>query len=203
MFKGMISIWIPLQIKNGNLGMLLISIAVWIACFWAPISGKYYPSWDTHDLGFVNFLYFSDSLRSGTFPLWNHFIQSRTFFPNFNNIGLFYPFQLFFVVLSWMINPVYAYELMIQAAALIGGVGGYLLFRTYTSDRLIALFGVTAFVAVVLVPIVGQISILISLSSFPWLILACVKIMECQRIESVRYVFLGVLGAPILLGSSW
>lgn len=182
--------------ENVNLRILVIAMATWAACFYGPIFGHSYTSWDTHDLGFVNFLYFSDALKNGGFPLWNHFIQSGTFFPSFNNIGLYSPFQLIFVALSWVISPVYAYELMIQAAVLIGGVGSYLLFRTYTSDRLIALFGATAFAVTILVPIVGQIGMVISLSSFPWLILACAKIIEDHDDnERLRYVIWGIVGA--------
>lgn len=184
-----------LAAENVNLRILVIAMATWALCFYRPILGHSYTSWDTHDLGFVNFLYFSDALKNGGIPLWNHFIQSGTFFPNFNNIGLYSPFQLTFVALSWVISPVYAYELMIQAAVLIGGVGSYLLFRTYTSDRLIALFGATAFAVTVLVPIVGQIVMVISLSSLPWLILACTKIIEGHDNEGLRYVIWGIVGA--------
>lgn len=183
--------------------MLAIVLAAWLACFVKPIIGNSYTSWDTHDLGFVNFLYFSDSLRSGDFPLWNHFIQSGTFMPSFNNIGLFSPFQLIFVALSWVISPLYAYELMIQIVVLIGGIGAYLLCRAYTSDRLIALFGATMFAVVALVPIVGQLGFLVSLSSIPWLLFACIKIMEGSG-GALRYVILGVLGALYLVsGYLW
>lgn len=180
--------------KKENLKFFLIVILTWFSCFFKPLIGKTYTSWDTHDLGFVNFLYFSDSLRSGVFPLWNHFIQSGTFFPSFNNIGLFSPFQLIFVALSWIISPVYAFELMIQAAVLVGAVGSYLLFRCYTRDKLIALFGATVFVVTVLVPIVGQIAFVVSLSSFPWLVLACIKITERPG-AALNYFILGILGA--------
>ncbi|MDP3372038.1 MAG: hypothetical protein Q8S21_04020 [Candidatus Paracaedibacteraceae bacterium] len=198
-----LSIWISLQNKNGNLKLLIIATLTWLVCFIKPIVGKTYTSWDTHDLGFVNFLYFSDSLRQGIFPLWNHFLQAGTFFPSFNNAGLYSPFQLFFVALSWMINPVYAYELMIQFAVLIGGIGSYLLFRTYTNERLIALFGATAFAAVVLVPIVGQIGFVVSLSSFPWIILACINI-ERGRGGPYHYIALGAIGALyVVSGYLW
>lgn len=201
---GKISTWVASQNENGNLRLLVIAMLTWLVCFIKPIVGKTYTAWDTHDIGFVNFLYFSDSLNNGIFPLWNHFIQSGTFFPNLNNTGLFSPFQLLFVALSWVISPVYAYELMIQAAVLIGGIGSYLLFRSFTSDRLIALFGATAFAVAVLVPIVGQIGILISLSSFPWIIFACVKIMENRGGGALRYVNLGALGALYLVsGYLW
>jgi hypothetical protein len=201
-FKRMAT-WLALQNKNGNLRFFLIATLTWLLCFIKPIIGKTYTSWDTHDIGFVNFLYFSDSLRSGSFPLWNHFIQSGTFFPSFNNIGLFSPFQLIFVALSWLISPVYAYELMIQMAVLTGAVGSYLLFRSYTSDKLIALFGATAFAVVVLVPIVGQIAFVVSLSSFPWLVFACIKITRSPG-SALHYLVLGVLGAFYLVsGYLW
>lgn len=195
--------WISSQNKNGNLRFLLIATLTWLLCFIKPIMGEAYTLWDTHDIGFVNFLYFSDSLRSGSFPLWNHFIQSGTFFPSFNNIGLFSPFQLVFVALSWFISPVYAYELMIQMTVLTGAVGSYLLFRSYTNDRLIALFGATAFAVVVLVPIVWQIAFVVSLSSFPWLVFACIKITQ-TRGNALLYLILGVLGAFYLVsGYVW
>lgn len=195
--------WIASQNKNGNLRFLLIATLTWLLCFIKSIIGKTYTSWDTHDIGFVNFLYFSDSLRSGSFPLWNHFIQSGTFFPSLNNIGLFSPFQLIFVALSWLISPVYAYELMIQMVVLTGAVGSYLLCRSYTSDRLIALFGAIAFAVAVLVPIVGQIAFVVSLSSLPWLVFACIKITS-TRGSSLLYLILGVLGAFYLVsGYIW
>lgn len=201
---GKISTWLAFHFQNGNLRLLAIVTAVWLGCFIQPITGQSYTSWDTHDLGFVNFLYFSDSLRNGTFPLWNPFIQAGTDFPNFNNIGFFSPFQIFFVALSWAISPVYAYELMIQAAVLIGGAGSYLLCRTYTNDRLIALFGAIAFAVVVLVPIVGQVSFVVSLSSVPWLIFASLKITESRRYGVLRYIIFGVLGALYLVsGYLW
>ena len=199
-----ISTWVSLQNKNGSLRLLVIASLTWLVCFKKLIIGKTYTSWDTHDIGFVNFLYFSDSLRTGVFPFWNHFIQSGTFFPSFNNVGLFSPFQLVFVTLSWLINPVYAYELMIQTSVLIGGIGAYLLFNTYTTDRIIALFGATAFSFLVLFPIVGQIGFVISLSSFPWLIFICIKIIDDPRERMLSLVIWGVISALyIVSGYLW
>jgi hypothetical protein len=192
-----ISKWISADFQNENLRTLILVLATWLLFFFEPLTGKSYTSWDTHDLGFVNFLYFSDSLRGGFFPLWSHFIQSGTFFPSFNNIGLYTPFQLFFIVLSWMINPLYAYELMIQAVVLIGGVGANFLARTFANDRLIALFGAISFATLVLVPIVGQFGFLISLSSFPWLIYGCAKIINGGD-GLKRYAIIGVFGALYL-----
>lgn len=47
--------WIASQNKSGNLRLLLIAILTWLLCFIKPIIGKTYTSWDTHDIGFVNF----------------------------------------------------------------------------------------------------------------------------------------------------
>ncbi|MES2686099.1 MAG: hypothetical protein V4706_04710 [Pseudomonadota bacterium] len=196
-------IWLESENKNENLLFLCIGALTWLLCFVKPIMGKTYTSWDTHDIGFVNFLYFSDALRGGSFALWNHLIQSGTFFPSFNNIGLFSPFQLIFVALSWLISPVYAYELMIQAAVLTGAVGSYLLVKTFTSDRLIALFGATAFAVVVLVPIVGQIAIVVSLGSLPWLFFACVALTKARR-NALLHLAYGILAAFYLVsGYLW
>ena len=198
-----ILMWVQLQKKEGGIRIALIILGTWLVCFVKPIFGITYTSWDTHDLYFASFLYFSDALKIGFFPLWNHFIQSGTFFPNLNNIGLFSPFQLIFVVLSWVISPLYAYELMVQMVVLIGGIGGFLVCRFCTNDRLIALFGATAFAVVVLMPIVGQFAMLVSLSSFPWLIFACTKLMD-GRGGKFRNLALAVLGALYLVsGYLW
>jgi hypothetical protein len=181
------------EIKD-NLKVFVIIILTWGLCFFKPIISKTYTTWDTHDIGFVNFLYFSDSLRNGFLPLWNHFIQSGTFFPSFNNIGLFSPFQLIFVALSLIISPVYAFELMIQASVLIGGIGSYLSFRNYTDNKFIALFGAIAFTVTVLVPIVGQIGFVFSLSSVPWLVFICIKLNRNPS-RNLNYFVLGVLSA--------
>ena len=192
------------SVKNvENISILIVTLSMWGLIFKTPLLNEGHTGWDTHDIGFVNFLYFSDSLRSGILPLWNHFIQAGTFFPNFNNIGLFFPLQLFFVALSWVLNPVYTYELMIQLVVLIGGVGSYLLFRFWAQDRMIALFGSMVFVSI-LVPILGQIGILISLSSIPWFIFICLKLFEYQDFEILRSVFLGTIGALyIVSGYPW
>lgn len=182
--------------KRESLIVTVVIALTSLIFFHRNLLGKAYTGWDTYYGGFMSFLYFSDSLWNGSLPLWNHFIQSGTFFPSFNNIGLFSPFQLVFVLLSWVISPLYAYELMVQAVILVGGVGGYLLFRSFGSDRLIALFGVTAFLLSTQMPIVGQLGFLFSLSSFPWLIFACIKIAdEHNERLFTRYIFLGTLGA--------
>lgn len=145
-------------------------MAVWLIFFHRQIFRGGHTGWDTHDLLWVNFLYFSDCLKQGYIPLWNHFIQGGVFFPTFNNIGLFSPFQLFFVLLGWIINPSYSFELMIQATVLLGGVGAYKLFRFDGCSCSLSLFGSTAFVMAVLIPLTGQLNIVFSLGSFPWLI---------------------------------
>ena len=127
-----ISSWIFTLYKEKKLRFIAVIGFTWVVSFIKPIVGKTYTSWDTHDLGFVNFLYFSDSLREGYIPLWNHFIQAGTFFPSLFNIGIFSPFQILFVFLSWVINPVYVYELMLQALVFAGGLGAYLFFLSNT-----------------------------------------------------------------------
>lgn len=161
-------IWLE-SIKNvENIIILIVTLSTWALFFKTPLLNEGYTGWDTHDLGFVNFLYFSDSLKNGIIPLWNNFIQSGAFFPNFLNIDDFFPFQLFFIGLSWALNPLFTYDLMIQAVVLIGGIGSYLLFRFWTKDKLIAVFGSIAFVSL-LIPIIGQKMFIVSLSSLPWI----------------------------------
>ena len=160
-----------------------------------------YTGWDTHDFGFKNFLYFSDSLKQGIIPFWNHLYFSGTDFANMGNVGLFTPYPLLFVLLSWVINPLYAYEILIQVTVLIGGIGSYLLFRSQAVERTIALFGATVYVAAVLIPLVGQIGFVFSLSSLPWLIFACIKISNLSSkrplvsiIAATLWVFLAAYG---------
>lgn len=152
-----------------------------------------YTGWDTHDFAFVNFLYFSDSLKQGIIPFWNPFHLSGTDFANIGNIGLFSPYPLLFVLLSWVINPLYAYEILIQVTVLIGGIGAYVLFRTLPVQRLIALFGATVYVAAVLVPLVGQVVFIFSLSSLPWLIFACIKIAKSSSLRPLTSLTVATL----------
>jgi hypothetical protein len=191
------------NIKDG-VKLLFMATLAWFLCFYKPLTGEAYTSWDTHYTGFLNFLYFSDSLKSGVVPLWNHFIQSGVFFPSLNNIGLFSPFELIFIVLSWLINPAYSFELMIQASVVMGAVGSYLLFRNYTNDRFISLFGAISFATVALIPIVGQISFVFSLGSIPWLALICLRIVRGDLTRFSSLLVIAVLtGFYLASGYPW
>lgn len=141
--------------------------------FFGVFSTRTYSGWDTHSYGFINFLYFSDALKGGSVPLWNPFIQSGAFFPNFINVGLFYPIELFFVFLSWFINPLLSYELMLQINIFIGAIGAYLLVRNWSIKDYIAFIGAILYAVIILLPMVGQNGYTFSFSSLPWLILAC------------------------------
>ena len=166
----------PSRIK-GALGYFLIVGGIWFATFQDKFLGFLSPRtityWDTHAYGFIYFLYFSDALREGSIALWNPFVQSGMFFPNFFNTGLFYPFELIFVFLGWVIGPIISFELMIQSVIAIGGIGAYFLFRYWKIDSFLALFGSLLYVIIILCPIVGQIWYTVSFSSLPWLICIC------------------------------
>lgn len=155
----------------------LICFCFWFALFqdkfFNLLSQQTYTGWDTHSYGFVYFLYFSDALKSGSIPLWNPFIQSGNFFPNFFNVGLFYPFELCFVFLGWLIGPLLSYELMIQTVILIGGLGAYFLFCHWKSQEFLAFIGALLYAIIILSPLVGQIWYAVSFSSLPWLLFVC------------------------------
>jgi hypothetical protein len=170
----------------------------WLIFFIKPLLGIRYTGWDTHDMGFVNFLFFSDSIREGIIPFWNPFIQSGIFFPNFNNVGLFYPFQLFFVILSWVINPLYAYELLIQASIMLGGAGAFKCLKSFGVSEYPALFGGIAVAISVLLPMTGQLGILISLSSFCWLIYACNWAINKNSYKPFSILFFATIAAMYL-----
>jgi len=164
------------KIKS-HLAYGLISLSFWFALFQdkfsSLISSQTYTGWDTHSYGFVYFLYFSDALKSGSIALWNPFIQSGFFFPNFFNVGLFYPFELIFVFLGWFIGPLLSYEIMIQVIVIIGGLGAYTLFCHWKTKEYIAFIGALLYAIIILAPLVGQIWYTVSFSSLPWLIFSC------------------------------
>ncbi|VVE34591.1 hypothetical protein PCO31110_03871 [Pandoraea communis] len=186
-----------------NIAIAIFFLLLHFSFFYENLFGKSYTGWDTHDWSFVNFTYFSDALRSGSVPLWTHFIQSGNFFPSFNNVGLYTPFQLIFIVLAWVINPLQSYEFMIQAAMLVGVLGAYSLFRAQGAGRMVALFGAAAFDLTVQLPITGQMVFVFSFSSLPWLLLVCLNIIRgnsrrpyvvvCQAAFFVLYIASGYL----------
>lgn len=178
-------------------GYLLIGFCVWLAVFQdkfsALISTQTFTGWDTHSYGFVYFLYFSDALKDGIIPFWNPFIQSGNFFPNFFNVGLFYPFELFFVALGWVVGPLLGFELMIQSAVVIGAIGSFFLLRQWKINPFMALIGAIFYALIVLTPVVGQIWYTISFSSLPWLIFACDKLSNKGTSDfNIHWMFFGL-----------
>lgn len=197
---------IPFIHKNKTgLLYLLISLSFWFANFqdkfFSVISTRTYSGWDTHSYGFINFLYFSDALKGGSVPFWNPLIQSGVFFPNFINVGLFYPFELFFVFLGWFINPLLSYELMLQINIFIGAVGAYLLVRHWGIKGYIAYIGAILYVIIILLPMVGQNGYTFSFSSLPWLILACSVLCNQQNtVAKYVWVFWGLCYLFLMVG---
>jgi len=176
----------------------LIAFCVWLTAFQDKFTSLFsiqtFTGWDTHSYGFVYFLYFSDALKSGFIPLWNPLIQSGNFFPNFFNAGLFYPFELFFVVLGWAIGPLLSFELMIQVSIIIGALGTYWLLQYWKIDSFIALIGAIFYALIVLAPLVGQIWYAISFASLPWLIFACAYLSDKKpRNLNISWLFFGLL----------
>lgn len=169
------------------------------------IFGIRYTGWDTHDIGFVNFLYMVDCLHGGYLPFWNPLIQSGTFFPSLNNIGLFSPFQMAFVLFAQVLNPVYVYELYNQFILLFGGFGAYLFFRFTHINKYVSLFGAVTYLLVVLIPIIGQNGIAVSLGVIPWLLIAVIYFtFHGQRKSVFLGIFCGVLaGFYLSCGYPW
>ncbi|TAL65045.1 MAG: hypothetical protein EPN84_02220, partial [Legionella sp.] len=180
-----------LNSKNIVLGVFILTWAVFCS---RNLLGMHYTGWDTHDLGFIYFLYFSDSLHSGTIPFWNPFIQAGTFHAGLFNAGNYSPFQGVFFLLSQFINPVYIYELMIQVVMVIGVMGFYLWLRSLQTNKLVSIFGAQTFFLGILMPLVGQIMFLFSLSALPWILFVCQKAAEeTSKIEYIKYLFFGAL----------
>lgn len=191
--------------KNVRNVVLALLVLTWAVFFGRNFLGIYYTGWDTHDLGLTFFVYFSDALHSGSVPFWNPLIQGGTFHAGLFNAGNYSPFQWPFLLLSQFISPVYAYELMIQAVSVIGATGFYLWLRCAGTKKLISLFGAHAFFLSVLMPLVGQIMFLFSLSALPWMLLVCYKaISENKENELVVYLLWAALIASFMAsGYPW
>ena len=114
---------------------LIYLLTIILLFFKQNLIGLAVTGWDTHDLGFKNFLFFSDSIKNGHIPFWNHYIQSGVFFQTLNNAYLYSIFQTPFLLLSQFLNPVIVFEWMIQSYILIGGVGSYLYFKSNQSKE--------------------------------------------------------------------
>lgn len=185
--------------KNKGIATYIgIAFCVWLIAFQDKFTSLFskqtLTGWDTHSYGFVYFLYFSDALKSGFIPLWNPLIQSGNYFPNFFNAGLFYPFELFFVLLGWAIGPLLSFELMIQASIIIGALGTYWLLRYWKIDSFISLIGAIFYALIVLAPVVGQIWYTISFASLPWLIFACAYLLDVKpRSLNLSWLLFGLL----------
>ena len=187
------------SVKNkGITASIALALCVWLVTFQDKFTNLFskqtMTGWDTHSYGFVYFLYFSDALKSGFIPLWNPLIQSGNFFPNFFNAGLFYPFELFFVILGWAIGPLLSFELMIQVSIIVGALGNYWLLRYWKIDSSLALIGAIFYALIVLAPLVGQIWYTISFASLPWLIFACAYLSDKKpRSLNLSWLFFGLL----------
>ncbi|OFZ29742.1 MAG: hypothetical protein A2622_11015 [Bdellovibrionales bacterium RIFCSPHIGHO2_01_FULL_40_29] len=135
---------------------------------------EYYTGWDSFDAYAVNFVYFSDALKSGTFPLWNHFVLSGTpTFPNLFTATLFSPIDIFFLLLSLFIHPIYAVELSLLFGVFIGSFGFFLIFHSESSKNSetgnFFYFAMSTCYAAVMFPqIMGQIAFIYSFAVLPW-----------------------------------
>ncbi|MDG4812246.1 YfhO family protein [Hydrogenovibrio sp. 3SP14C1] len=191
------------KIVENDYFVLVYLIVISLLFFHPNLTGHGTTGWDTHDLIFVNFLYFTDAISSGYIPFWNPFIQSGVFFPNLNLSGLFTPFQLLFVFLAQIFNPAIVFEWMVQSYILFGGIGVYLYFKKIGISYQIAAFGTVAYVLSVLITFTGQISFVVSLSGFPWLLLF-VHLVREGRYSFVPVALIGsISGCFLVAGYPW
>ena len=165
--------------------------------------GARYTAWDTHDFGFTNFLYFSDSIFQGIIPLWNPFIQSGTFFPSLNNAGLFSPLVFPFALIAHFLSPVVVYEWLIQFIILLGGIGTYLFCRSAKLEHDLACLGATIYLITTLIPNMGQFGFIFTLSLLPWMLAAAHAITE-RKLSLAAWPLFGVLcGFAMASGYPW
>lgn len=165
--------------------------------------GARYTAWDTHTLGFTNFLYFSDSISQGIIPLWNPFIQSGVFFPSLNNAGLFSPLALPFALIAHFLSPVVVYEWFIQFIILLGGIGTYLFCRSAKLEHDLSCLGATIYLITTLIPNMGQFGFIFSLSLLPWMLAAAHAITERRSSLAAWPLYGTFCGFAMASGYPW
>ncbi|PIK14711.1 hypothetical protein [Halobacteriovorax sp. JY17] len=139
--------------------------------FLSVIVGKSYTHWDTFDVITTNFIYLSDSLKSGILAFWNPFVLSGTpllassFFTN----SLYSPIDLCLLLLSLFISPVYLAEVNIIIGAFLFFYGSKLLFQNLNFSKNISNYIGLMSTLVMIPPVVGQISFIYSLALLVWL----------------------------------
>jgi hypothetical protein len=185
--------------------LLSFSIFTWTIFFGQNILGDVYTGWDTHDLGFTFFTYFSDALHTGNVPFWNPLIQGGTFHAGLFNAGNYSPFQWIFLLISQIFNPVYVYELMIQVVIMLGSLGFYLWLRSTGASKLISVFGAQAYFLSVLMPLVGQVMFLFSLTAFPWMLFVCNKAVSENKEKdwAVYFLWAALISSFMSSGYPW
>lgn len=197
-----------MQKLANNLILSKYSIVLWLFLTILIFNGKNLiglrvTTWDTHDLGFVNFLYFVDALKSGYLPFWNPFIQGGVFFPSLNNAGLYTIFQIPFELLSMVFNPSVIFEWMIQFFILLGGLGTYFYFRVININQEFSIFGALTYTIVNLVSFTGQYGFIVSLGSLPWM-LFIIHLIGDNKISKTKIILIGIiLGMYIVSGYPW
>ncbi len=150
---------------------VLVIFFLTLFVFARHIIGRRVTGWDTFDILTVNFTYMSDALKSGQFPLWNPFVLGGT--PLFSGVAftaaLYSPINLFFLVLSLKLNPVWLMEVMLFTGCLLGGIGFFYFLRGEGIKNKIPLIMMPiAYICVVQFPIVGQYYFLYSFAALPW-----------------------------------
>jgi len=156
---------------------------VFAACVFAAypevIVGNRSITWDSYDYFYPKFLYISDCIRSGYFPLWNPFELSGAPFLPWNG-GLLNPINLVFVLLSLVFPPHYIHQIMVLSPVFIGGVGAFSLFSAMRYSFPVAVFGGIAYSLTMFGPILGQFSIAYGIAFAPWVFYIAAEIVDSK-----------------------
>ncbi|HVA66145.1 MAG TPA: hypothetical protein VNK24_04385 [Elusimicrobiota bacterium] len=187
-----------------NITSLLCFLVPVLLVFSLPkLIGFKHTGWDTHDLAFTNFVYFSDALTSGHVPLWNPFIQSGTFFPSLNNIGLFSPFELPFALIARVLPPLTVFEWLIQFIVLLGGIGAYTFFRCENLEHDLACLGAVLYACTTLEVNVGQLGFVFSFAALAWMLATAHAVVSDKGSRLVWPIFGIILGFAFSCGYPW
>jgi uncharacterized membrane protein YfhO len=141
-------------------------------------------------------LFSLEALKGGTLPLWNPYQMSGTPFVANSQAGLFYPFNLLFLLLP----PLRAYALFVAIHLFLAGLFMYAFLRSLSASRLGSLSGGIAFMCSPF--LIGWSEHLPHLSVMVWLPLIFILLDRMLERRSIFYAMVVgfVFGVQLLGG---
>jgi hypothetical protein len=179
-----------------GLSLAIISAAAfYVVAYRLGEAGVGFPAFDVYGYFYPNMLYALRSLAAGHGLLWNPFSNCGQPFFAISSVGLLYPGNLFFLVLS----PPLALRALLFANLAVGGVGVWALGHEIGLGQAAALGGALAFT-------LGSTTLALTLWTptvqgpyvwMPWALLLCERLLRTGRLRDG--VWLGIVFTLALL----